>query len=200
MYWTVPVLNFSTFDCPTPRGHLALPCAGEGRSARSLAAGFAILMRLLTGSPAAPLLTPQHASVARAGPLSCSILDDLKYQLSNADEESRPARDLIENPIAFAYLLVLLALAGGLAYLALEDRRIAERQAQSLREMEDAAAMLRDQGLTREAAVLDRDLRAQRAPPPKEKPKGLAADPYGADDDVNRFQRRMQKKKKSQRK
>ncbi len=133
--------------------------------------------------------------VARAGHISCSVLDDLKYQLSNADEESRPARDLIENPIAFAYLLVLLALAGGLAYLALEDRRIAARQAQSLREMEDAAAMLREQGLTREAAVLDRDLRAQRAPPPKEKPKGLAADPF-ADDEGNRFQRRTQRRKR----
>ena len=139
-----------------------------------------LLARLCHGSPS-----------PRCSTVRCSILDELKYQLSNADEESRPARDLVENPIAFAYLIVLFALAAGLAYLALEDRRIAARQEQSLREMEEAASMLREQGRAKEAAILDQDLRAQRAPPKPDpsKPKGLAADPYGPADG-NRFQRR----------
>ena len=152
----------------------------------------------------APLLHSRGAMAcsARLGSPCCSVLDELKYQLSNSDEESRPARDLIENPIAFAYLIVLFALAAGLAYLALEDRRIAARQAQSLSEQMDAAEMLRAQGLDTEAMVLERDAKAQRkaAKPAPEKPKGLAnTDPYGDDDEGNRFQRRQGRAARSNR-
>ena len=122
------------------------------------------------------------------------LFDDLKYQLSNADEGSRPARDLVENPIALAYLLVLAAMAGGLAWLALQDSRNAARREASLLEMQDAAEMLREQGKLEEAAELERDLGLQRQPkePTKPKPRGLAADPYGMDEDGgNRFERRQ---------
>ena len=194
-----------------------------------------MLAGMLTTRAAAPCLRhaicSQSASFTRVGGSPrCGFVDELKYQLSNADEESRPARDLVENPAAFAcalvaalnllsaalplriqrpcarspaaavlmphvgsldrYLIVLFLLASGLAYLASEDRRIAARQEQSLRELEDAASMLREQGLSTEAAVLDKEIKTQRKPPEPPKPKGLASDPFD-DDDGNRFQRRQ---------
>lgn len=93
----------------------------------------------------------------------------------------------------------------GLAFLAYQDVLVKRRQEASLREMEEAASMLRSQGLAQEAAVLDADLKAQRAPKAAApKPKGLGADPF-ADDEGNRFQRRQgrearKKRKKRQRK
>ena len=138
--------------------------------------------------------TTMGAARLRSATPRLDLVDELRYQLSNADEGTRPARDLVENPIAFAYLLVLAAMAGGLAWLALQDSRNAARREASLLEMQDAADMLREQGRLQEAAVLEQDLTKQRQPKepkPEPKPRGIAADPYSLDEDGNRFQRRQ---------
>jgi hypothetical protein len=137
----------------------------------------------------------------RCKPPRADILDELKYQLSNSDEGTRPTSDLVENPVAAAYLAVLVLFGAGLAYLLWSDTQATARKEAAFREQMAAAEMLRAQGLDEEAAVLDRDLKKQRKPnkPAAEKPKGLAADPYG-DDSGNRFERRQgraAKRKKS---
>lgn len=149
-------------------------------------------MRLV---PTAPALYRSSAALARARSARCDVLDDLKYQLSNADEGTRPARDLVENPVAAAYLLVLAVLGGGLAYLLYLDTQATAKREAAYLEQRQAADMLREQGLEAEAAELDRDLkRLEKASkeannPPK--PKGLQADPYDEDAAGNRFGRRQ---------
>ena len=151
-------------------------------------------MRLL--SPAPTLRFPRPF-LARTPTPRADLLEDIKYGLSNSDAESRPARDLIENPVAFAYLLVLAAFGAGLAYLLYSDTQAKGRREAALREQRAAAQMLREQGLEQEAAVLDRDLKVERrrearAEAKKDEPKGLAADPYaGFGDEGNRFERRQ---------
>ena len=148
-------------------------------------------MRLPVATSTRPLLAAP--SVLRHVSPRCDVLDDLKYQLSNSDEGTRPARDLVENPVAAAYLFVLALFGGGLAYLLYLDTQAASKREAAFREQQEAAEMLRAQGLEQEAAVLDRDLKQQKKAnkPAKEKPKGLAADPYGDADQGNRFERRQ---------
>jgi hypothetical protein len=117
-------------------------------------------MRILANKP---LLQASTAATRSCAP-RCDILEDLRYQLSNADEGSRPARDLVENPIAAAYLLVLAAFGAGLAYLLYLDTQTAAKREAALREQEEAAAMLRAQGLDTQAAALERDLMVERKP------------------------------------
>ena len=151
------------------------------------------LMRLLS---TAPRLHFAATPLARTCTPRCDVLDDLKYQLSNADPESRPARDLVENPVAAAYLVVLAIFGGGLAYLLYLDTQAKAKRESALREQEMAIAMMREQGNEEAAAVLAKDLKRERKPPkPAEKPKGLAADPYG--DEGNRFERRQGREAKS---
>jgi len=90
------------------------------------------------------------------------VLDDLKYQLSNADPESRPARDLVENPVAAAYLVVLAIFGGGLAYLLYLDTQANAKREAALKEQREAAEMLRAQGLDDAAFALERDLKKER--------------------------------------
>ena len=146
---------------------------------------------LSRGLAARPLLA---RACSRTSTVRADLIEDIKYGLSNADEESRPARDLVESPVALAYLVVLAALAGGLAWLALQDQRNARKREASFLEQERAAAMLRSQGLDSEAAALEKDLVVARAPPPKQaepKPRGLgASDPYDTDGG-NRYERRQ---------
>lgn len=153
----------------------------------------------------APLL-PMRAAVSRhAVAPRMDILDELKYQLSNSDEGTRPARDLIENPVAAAYLLVLALFGAGLGYLIYSDTQAKARREAAYREQEAAAEMLRAQGLEAEAAVLDRDLKKQVKADSKpkgepSKPKGLAADPYDMMDSGNRFERRQSRTAKREKK
>ena len=131
----------------------------------------------------------------RARTPRCDVLEDLKYQLSNADEGSRPARDLVENPIASAYLVVLAILGGGLAYLLYLDTQTKAKREAAYQEQRQAAEMLRAQGLEVEAAELDRDLKriekASKAAKDPPKPRGLQADPYDDSSGGNRFLRRQ---------
>jgi hypothetical protein len=133
-----------------------------------------------------PLLACRHAA-PRA-----DVMEDLKYQLSNADEGSRPASDLIQNPIAGAYLVVLAMFAGALGYLAFQDSRAAARREASLREMEAAAAEFRAQGMLDEAAAMEEDLVKQRKPKKadaKQPARGLGD--FDLDEQGNRFARRQ---------
>lgn len=149
-------------------------------------------MRILL-NPAAPLLGVSRQPLARSCAARCDILDELKYQLSNSDEETRPARDLVENPVALAYLIVLVGLAGGLAYLLYMDKQAGARREAAYREQREAAEMLRLQGLEDAALELDRDLKqlkkAKKAES-KPKPMGLQADIID-DASGNRFVRRQ---------
>ena len=111
---------------------------------------------LLTLWTVQPLIPSQGPSRLRSGVPRANVVDDLKYQLGNADEGTRPASDLVDQPAALAYLFVLLFMASGLAYLANQDRKIAARREESLRELEEQAAVLREQGLEEQAAVLVR--------------------------------------------
>lgn len=140
-----------------------------------------------------PLIRYAARPVLRAAAPRLDILDDLKYQLSNADEGSRPARDLVENPVAFAYLGVLALFGAGLAYLAYQDTQINAKRQAAFMEQKQAAEMLRAQGLDEEAAVLDRDLKKERktAKPKAEAPKGYAGSSFAEDDPGNRFERRQ---------
>lgn len=151
----------------------------------------------------APLL--RHAAVstvARTSVVTADVLDDLKYQLSNADPDSRPARDLVENPVAAAYLLVLALFGGGLAYLLYLDTQANARREAALREQEDVIAQFRAQGLEEEAAVMEKDLKRERKSnaPAKEKPKGLQAPIFAEDEGGNRFMKRQAPKGKEARK
>lgn len=76
-------------------------------------------MRVVVGAPMRPLLA--STPYARLGAPRADLLDDLKYQLSNSDDGSRPARDLVENPVAAAYLVVLLLFAGGALHYVFAD-------------------------------------------------------------------------------
>ena len=148
-------------------------------------------MRTLTGQPCfrAIASTPRYAVTSPR----MDMLEELKYQLSNSDEGTRPARDLVENPIAAAYLVVLALLGAGLAFLIYSDSKSGARRSMALSEQADAAEMLRQQGLEEQAAVLESDLVKQQevdAPMPS-KPRGLAADPYGDMESGNRFERRQ---------
>ena len=59
-------------------------------------------MRFIVGhSTTRPLLGPSFSAFRHSAPRA-DLLEDIKYGLSNADEGSRPARDLIENPVAAA--------------------------------------------------------------------------------------------------
>ena len=140
-----------------------------------------------------PSLRAAAPIALRAATPRADILEDLKYQLSNADEGTRPARDVVENPVAFAYIIVLALLGGGLAYLLFLDTQASARNKAALEEQERAVAMMREQGLEAEAAVLEKDLKKERraAKPKPEQPKGLAADPEGMSPDANRFERRQ---------
>lgn len=162
---------------------------------------------LLHRADARPLLSSTAAAARGASRYGVAprmdILDELKYQLSNSDEGTRPARDLVENPVAAAYLVVLAIFGAGLAFLVYSDTQTKARREAALREQEQAASMLRAQGLEDEAAALERDLKREKkaaaAKPKPAEPKGLAADPF-ADDEGNRFERRQgraaQRKKK----
>lgn len=119
-------------------------------------------MRLL---PSVPLRSAALPALRFATPRA-DILEELKYQVSNADPDSRPARDLVENPVAFAYLGVLALFGAGLAWLLYQDTLIAQKKEAALKEQEAAAEMLRAQGLMNEARALEGDLSAERAPPP----------------------------------
>ena len=153
-------------------------------------------MRIVVGAHAPALRLAAPCALRAAAP-RLDILDDLKYQLSNADEGTRPARDLVENPAATAYLFVLALLGGGLAYLLWSDTQVAARRDAALKEQLAAAEMLRAQGLEDEAEELVKDLKKERRAerkkkePAPDKPKGLAADPYGVGDTGNRFERRQ---------
>ena len=137
------------------------------------------------------------------------ILDELKYQLSNSDEGSRPARDLVENPVAAAYLVVLALFGGGLAYLLWLDTQASAKREAALREQEAAIAMMREQGFEEEAAVLAKDLKAERKPKPKP-PPGMGpmdkirqmqgGSQFAEDDPGNRFERRQGREARKQQK
>lgn len=100
-----------------------------------------------------------------------------------------------------ADLAVLLVFAGGLAFLALQDSKKEARREASLREMMDAAEMLRAQGLEDEAAALDSEVAAQRKPkkPKAPKKRSMAGDPFD-DAENNRFARRQGRTAKRKRK
>jgi len=135
-----------------------------------------------------------HGTTApRGGEVRMDILEELKYQLSNSDEEIRPASDLVETPIALAYLVILALLAAGLASLAYSDTQAKARREAALREQEEAAEMLRARGLTAEAKVLERDLKKEStlAKPKKPKENVRNTDPYGDTVEGNRFVRRQ---------
>ena len=118
--------------------------------------------------------------------------DDLNKRINYIDYLQQ-ARDVVENPVAFAYIIVLALLGGGLAYLLFLDTQASARNKAALEEQERAVAMMREQGLEAEAAVLEKDLKKERraAKPKPEQPKGLAADPEGMSPDANRFERRQ---------
>lgn len=142
------------------------------------------------------------------------VAGELRYQLSNADPESRPARDLIESGPATAYLVVLALFAAGLAWLALADSRAKAKREEGMAEIEAAAERMRADGYAEEAAVLDSELKDMRRKPKPKKEEGAAwGDPRlrvlgsafqpkvgdaaaGFDDDEgSRFERRQKKKK-----
>ena len=140
-----------------------------------------------------PVLLRAAAPAVRAQCCRMDVLDDLKYQLSNADPESRPARDLVENPVAAAYLVVLAILGGGLAYLLYLDTQATAKREAALKEQMEAAEMLRAQGLVKEASVLDSDLKRE-SKPPKPAPQGMQpqqGNVFAEDLGGNRFERRQ---------
>ena len=156
------------------------------------------MMRLVPST--APLL--RATSPFRACNPRADVLDDLKYQLSNADPATRPARDLVENPVATAYLFVLALFGGGLAYLLYLDTQAKARREAALLEQEEAIRMMREQGYEEEAAILQKDLKQERKAPNKkaDQPKGLKAPIFAEDDAGNRFERRQGREAKKQRK
>ena len=59
---------------------------------------------------------------------------------------SSGARDLIENPVAAAYLVVLALFGAGLAYLLYVDTQAKAKKEAAFQEQREAAMMLREQG------------------------------------------------------
>ena len=167
------------------------PCLGIRAENISCDAPITLPMRVLQ---TAPLL--RHAAtnaVSRTSIVTADLVDDLKYQLSNADPDSRLARDLFENPVAAAYLVVLALFGGGLAYLLYLDSQAKAKREAALREQEMVIAQFREQGLEEEAKVMEKDLRRERKAnmPAPEKPKGLQAPVFAEDEGGNRFLRRQ---------
>ena len=87
----------------------------------------------------------------------------------NDGESTRPARDLIENPAALAYLVVLTILVGFLAFLAISDQQAKQRARERAQRMEEdmqsvmaTTQSLREQGKLEEASVLEGELRNMR--------------------------------------
>ena len=122
--------------------------------------------------------------------------------------------DLIENPVAAAYLFVLALFGGGLAYLLWLDTQATARREAALKEQLEAADMLRAQGLVEEAAAVEKDLKKERKPPAPKESKGMGlpgmgmpgmgmqpqGDSFAEDNPGNRFERRQLRAAKKRRK
>ena len=122
----------------------------------------------------------------------------------NDGESTRPARDLIENPAAAAYLVVLAILVGFLSFLAISDRQAKQRAKERAQRMEEdmqsvmaTTQNLREQGKLREASVLEGELKSMRRETKKfvasEAAKGAPKPPpQDLQSSGNRFGRRAQ--------
>jgi len=144
----------------------------------ALLAAVALAPLSFTPSPVArmPLLrSRQHSAPARLAqpqaslpPLSGTGMTSLILAV-NDGESTRPARDLIENPAAAAYLVVLAILVGFLSFLAISDRQAKQRAKERAQRMEEdmqsvmaTTQSLREQGKLKEASVLEGELKSMR--------------------------------------
>ena len=144
----------------------------------ALLAAVALAPLSFTPSPFArlPLLrNRQHSVSARLAqpqasllPLSGTGMTSLILAV-NDGESTRPARDLIENPAAAAYLVVLAVLVGFLSFLAISDRQAKQRAKERAQRMEEdmqavmaTTQSLREQGKVEEANVLEGELKSMR--------------------------------------
>ena len=139
-------------------------------------AAVALAPLSFTPSPAAlmPLLrNRQHAVSARLAQPEASLLSGTGVPslilAVNDGESTRPARDLIENPAALAYLVVLTILVGFLAFIAISDQQAKQRARERAQRMEEdmqavmaTTQSLREQGKLEEANVLEGELRNMR--------------------------------------
>lgn len=153
-------------ESPPPRIHMVA----------ALMAAVALAPLSFTPSPAArmPLLrNRQHSASARLARPQASLLSGTGVPslilAVNDGESTRPARDLIENPAALAYLVVLTILVGFLAFLAISDQQAKQRARERAQRMEEdmqsvmaTTQSLREQGKLEEASVLEGELRNMR--------------------------------------
>ena len=125
------------------------------------------------------------------------LAGELQYQLSNADPDTRPVRDLVENPVSIAYLAVLAVFVGFLAWLALGDARATARRQEGYAFMEQEAERMRSEGMEQEAAVLEAEVADMRAGKGAGTLAGEGTEtaPSGSreDEEGNRFARRQGK-------
>ena len=96
-----------------------------------------------------PSLRAAAPIALRAATPRADILEDLKYQLERRRGHAAGARRRGES-VAFAYIIVLALLGGGLAYLLFLDTQASARNKAALEEQERAVAMMREQGLEAE--------------------------------------------------
>ena len=139
--------------------------------AQALLAAMTLAPLSFTPSPLArmPLLrNRQHSVSARLAQPQASLLP-LQLLAVNDGESTRPARDLIENPAATAYLVVLAVLVGFLSFLAISDRQAKQRAKERAQRMEEdmqavmaTTQSLREQGKVEEANVLEGELKSMR--------------------------------------
>ena len=139
--------------------------------AQALLAAMTLAPLSFTPSPLArmPLLrNRQHSVSARLAQPQPSLLP-LQLLAVNDGESTRPARDLIENPAATAYLVVLAVLVGFLSFLAISDRQAKQRAKERAQRMEEdmqsvmaTTQSLREQGKLEEAQVLEGELKSMR--------------------------------------
>jgi len=135
----------------------------------ALVAAAALLPLSFTPVTRMPLLRSRQHSVSARLALPQAPLLPLQLLVVNDGESTRPARDLIENPAAAAYLVVLAVLVGFLSFLAISDRQAKQRAKERAQRMEEdmqsvisTTQSLREQGKLQEAQVLEGELKNMR--------------------------------------
>lgn len=86
------------------------------------------------------------------------ILEDLKYQLSNADPESRPFSDVTDNKAGALYTFFLILTLGWVAWIIIKDQQQRRAQNTKFKEQREAINMFKEQGRDDVARMLEIDL------------------------------------------
>mmetsp|Transcript_95429 Transcript_95429/g.179507 ORF Transcript_95429/g.179507 Transcript_95429/m.179507 type:complete len:618 (+) Transcript_95429:75-1928(+) len=95
-------------------------------------------------------------------PRSGDLVEELKYQLSSADPETKGVDAIVRDPAGAGVLILLAAVVGFLGYIGNLDKKQTTRAKSGLESMERMPEILREQGNYEAAAILERDVVAQK--------------------------------------